>query len=375
MGYRRGMGVWDHLRKAKEAGQRILERIDEVEREVRESDPDKDARKLAFGRTEVELSGGIDDLGDLGYPDPIDGLDEELEIDEDDHLFFSSIEAVGSEEDVLGLNAIDVDSSDALDEDSGELYGMDLFSEEGTQVNTREVGGEKTLIDEHTVAGPGSLNPLTTGDGFDLVELTALEEFTGSEELTPVELTSTGESTQTLKVDLGNSLGFDEQQLASILRFDHYPQLHDAPIRLLVELSRYEQELMRFGEELGVRCFKLLKEVVAEDEDWEAAVWTTGAHWDHAVREAMASYEQDQKALAARALGWAFWPFTDELLMAAVGLEDPLGLSDVIAEIEKVLDARWARVEGGVEPLEAEGDHLPVVERGIFAFEGFRWEL
>jgi hypothetical protein len=110
------------------------------------------------------------------------------------------------------------------------------------------------------------------------------------------------------------------------------------------------------------------------DEDWEAAVWTTGAHWDHAVRQALVGMDEAENALSTRALGWAFWPFTDELLSAAVGLQDPCGISEVIAKIELVLDERWARVEGGVEHLEAEGDHLPILPRGLFAFEGFRWE-
>jgi|GEM_PF-3298208 len=376
MGYLVGMGVWDHLRKAKEAGQRFLERIDEVEREVRDSDPHKDARKLAFDRTEVELSGGIDDLADLGYPEQDEAPLEELEIDEDEeHLFFSSIETVGVGESVVGLEVIEAESLEGLDEDSGELYGMDLFGEEGTQINTASELGERTQIDEQTVARDHVAEPTPEPTGEHLVELTALDDFTGGGELTPVEHTSTGEHTATLKVELGNTLNFDEKQLASILRFDHYPQLSASPVRLLVELSRFEQELMELGQELGVLCYRLLREIVPNDEDWEAAVWTTGAHWDHAVRQAMAGYEQEQKPMAARALGWAFWPFTDELLMAAVGLKDPLKLSDTIGKIEQVLDARWARVEGGVEALEAEGDHLPIVERGIFAFEGFRWEL
>jgi hypothetical protein len=61
-------------------------------------------------------------------------------------------------------------------------------------------------------------------------------------------------------------------------------------------------------------------------------------------------------------------------LAAAVGLEDPCGVSALISSIERVLDARWAHVSGGDEDVEAEGDHLPIVPRGLFGFEGFEWE-
>jgi hypothetical protein len=206
--------------------------------------------------------------------------------------------------------------------------------------------------------------------------LTPIGEFTATGERTATgELTATGEHTLSLRPDWANSLGFDAQELTRILRFDHYPQLSEQPVQLLVALSRYEQNLMDLGEELGCACRVLLRDVLPKDEDWESAVWTTGAHWDHAVRSALAGMDQNSGPVNARTLGWAFWPFTDELLSAAVGLEDPCGVSDLIAKIERVLDERWVHVSGGVDDLEAEGDHLPILPRGLFAFEGFRWEL
>ena len=61
------MGVWDQFKKAKAAGARLLDRIDEVEREARENDPHKEARRLAFQASETELTGGVEDLEDFAF--------------------------------------------------------------------------------------------------------------------------------------------------------------------------------------------------------------------------------------------------------------------------------------------------------------------
>jgi hypothetical protein len=360
------MGVWDQLRKAKMAGQRFLERIDEVEREARDGDPDKEARRLAFKHTETEVTGGVADLASLAIgPDSLgDELELLVEDDEEDIPFFLDLEPSHVDEEVLGIEEV------LLDELSIEL---ELTGTDPDGVPRLSYLDDATVVDVGALDGPGELTQIgeKTAIGFRGID----GERTMTVELTQTgELTATGEGTSSLVVAFGNSLGFDEKELSTILRCDHYPQLSDQPVHLLVELSRFEQRLMDLGEELGRGAYTLLKKVIPSDEDWEAAVWTTGAHWDHAVRQALVGMDEAENALSTRALGWAFWPFTDELLSAAVGLQDPCGISEVIAKIELVLDERWARVEGGVEHLEAEGDHLPILPRGLFAFEGFRWE-
>ena len=54
------MSVWNPFRKAKKAGQRVLDRMDQVEREARTGDIDAEARRLAFQSSETELEGGDD---------------------------------------------------------------------------------------------------------------------------------------------------------------------------------------------------------------------------------------------------------------------------------------------------------------------------
>jgi len=341
------MSVWDTLRKAKKAGQRFLDRVDEVEREAREGDADAVARRMVFQSSETELSGGVADLEGLGLDQPgeegaQEGEELELHLDaleegDTSHSFFADLQP----------------------------HHVDEEPFERTQVGTQALTVEGTPLGDLTQTRE------LTGTG----EIENTGEFTHTGEYTTTgEKTATGEKTVSLRGDWANSLGFDEQELTKILRSDHYPQLSEQPLQLLVQLSRYEQSLMGLGEELGRACRALLQDVLPQDEDWEAAVWTTGAHWDHAVRSALAGMEEDSGPANARTLGWAFWPFTDELLAAAVGLQDPCGVSVLIASIERVLDARWAHVSGGAEDLEAEGDHLPIRPRGVFAFEGFQWE-
>lgn len=353
------MGVWDHFKKAKEAGTRWLDRIDEVEREARENDPHKEARRLAFKASETELTGGVEDLAGLALSEAIEELELEEEL-EDDELMLEekSISAFDS----LATGPAFVDDT-AIDEVS--------LSEE-LELSLDETGSLGTVVtSEFTEIDP---------DG-GMFENTSVGEFTVErgpldfpDSTSTGELTEAGESTSAIGSKHMNTLDFSEIEVASILKATHYPQLKDAPTALLVDLARLEQELLDLGERLGRAVYVLLNETVKQDEDWEAAVWTTGAHWDHTVRQASLAVEKDgDDVLLVRTLAWAFWAFTDELLSAAVGLEDTAGVGDIVGEIERVLDHRWALVMGGEPDLEAEGDHLPIRPRGIFSFEGFRW--
>jgi hypothetical protein len=364
------MSVWDAFRKAKDAGQRLLDRMDEVEREAREGDVDAAARRMAFQSSETELSGGVGDLGELGMDEPAHlGAADEAGPEAEDrppeeieavNSFFSELKRQHVDEEYFGVTQIEPELK-TDPEDTGDAY---LTISESTDASG--VGEFSDL----TQVGPVREKNDALLDG----ELTATGEPTASGQHTgTLELTATGETTASIRVEWANSLSFDQAELSNLLRADHFPQLAAAPVALLVELSQFEQKLMGLGEELGHACRKLIEEVLPEDEEWEAAVWTTGAHWDHAVRSALIGLNQSVSPVNARTLGWAFWPFTDELLSAAVGLEDPCGMSEIIAKIEYILDERWARVSGGSEDLEAEGDHLPILPRGLFTFEGFKW--
>ena len=364
------MSVWDAFRKAKDAGQRLLDRMDEVEREAREGDVDATARRMAFQSSETELSGGVGELGELGM-DESESLGDspestpEMEDQGSDEIdsvnpFFSDLKRQHVDEEHFGVTQIEAGLG-TDPEGTGDAY---LTVSESTDASGLEAHSDLTQVGPGQESIDSPLDSEYTATG----EPTAIGEHTGTGELT-----ATGETTSSIRVEWANSLSFDKAELSNLLRADHFPQLAQAPVALLVELSRFEQELMELGEQLGHACRVLLEEVLPKDEEWEAAVWTTGAHWDHAVRSALIGLNQSVSPVNARTLGWAFWPFTDELLSAAVGLEDPCGMSEIIAKIEHVLDERWARVSGGSEDLEAEGDHLPILPRGLFTFEGFKW--
>ena len=354
------MGVWDQFKKAKEAGARFLDRIDEVEREARENDPHKEARRLAFKASETELTGGVEELEDLDLAEAIPEVF--LELDEELDEAFGGEESSASVFDSLvtgpsfieDMKSDELSLSDEMDLDFDETGTVgSLVTSEFTELESELLFPDDTIAVEQT-AERGPLDfPDHTSTG---------------------ELTATGERTEAISTKLANTLNFTEPELTTILRGDHYPQLKECPVALLIDLARFEQRLLDLGEVLGRAVFRLLRETVQANEDWEAAVWTTGAHWDHTVREAALSLDRDSEdLLLVRTLGWAFWPFTDELLSAAVGLEDPVGIGSVVGDIERVLDARWGHVGGGGEDLEAEGDHMPIRPRGVFSFEGFRW--
>lgn len=361
------MGVWDHFKRAKEAGTRWLDRIDEVEREARENDPHQQARKLAFKASETELTGGVEDLEGLALSNAIEELvleeeelEEDLVLEEDSVSVFQAI-ATGpafieetSMDEISLSEELELSLSEEMElslDDTGSLGAM--VTSEFTEVDPRQDLQETTSVGEFTVErGPLEFpDNSSTGD-----------------------LTEAGESTSAIATKCLNTLDLSEEEVSKILKSTHYPQLREAPVALLIDLARIEQDLLDLGERLGRAVFQLLNETLHVDEDWEAAVWTTGAHWDHTVKQARLAVEKDgDNVLLVRTLAWAFWPFTDELLSAAVGLDDSSGIGGVVGEIERVLDHRWALVGGGEPDLEAEGDHLPIRPRGVFSFEGFRW--
>ncbi|MEC7240577.1 MAG: hypothetical protein VXW32_05015 [Myxococcota bacterium] len=354
------MGVWDHFKKAKEAGTRWLDRIDEVEREARENDPHKEARRLAFQASETELTGGVEELEGLSLANAIEELvleEEELqEVDEllEEEQSISAFDSLATGPAVPeGLEIDEVSLSDELELDETGTLGI-LLTSDFTEVDPGTRNAETTSVGEFTVERGPLEFPDNTSTG---------------------ELTQAGESTSAISSKFLNTLDFSESEVSQILKSTHYPQLQEFSVDLLVDLARFEQNLLDLAERLGRCVFVLLNETIGQDEDWEAAVWTTGAHWDHTVKQARLAVEKNHEdVLLVRTLAWAFWPFTDELLSAAVGLEDTAGLGEVVGEIERVLDHRWAMVSGGASDLQAEGDHLPIRPRGIFSFEGFRWQ-
>ena len=361
------MGVWDHFKKAKEAGTRWLDRIDEVEREARENDPHQEARKLAFKASETELTGGVEDLEGLALSNAIEEL--VLEEEEEEEELFLEEESVSALDTIATGPAFLEDP--ALDEVSLSEE-LELSVSEELELSLDDTGSLGSgLTAEFTEIDSVDKNPETTSVGEFTVERGPLDF---PDNTSTGELTEAGEATSAIASRYLNTLDFSETEVANILKATHYPRLKDASVALLIDLARLEQELLDLGERLGRSVFVLLNETVKSDEDWEAAVWTTGAHWDHTVKQARLAVEKDQEDVQlVRTLAWAFWPFSDELLSAAVGLDDSSGVGAVVGEIERVLDHRWALVGGGELDLEAEGDHLPIRPRGIFSFEGFRW--
>ena len=150
------MGVWDHFKRAKEAGTRWLDRIDEVEREARENE----ARKLAFKASETELTGGVEDLEGLALSNAIEELvleeeelEEDLVLEEDSVSVFQAI-ATGpafieetSMDEISLSEELELSLSEEMElslDDTGSLGAM--VTSEFTEVDPRQDLHETTSV-------------------------------------------------------------------------------------------------------------------------------------------------------------------------------------------------------------------------------------
>ncbi len=169
-----------------------------------------------------------------------------------------------------------------------------------------------------------------------------------------------------------NSLRLPDSKVMAILREENYPHLRDADDETLYQLSRLEESLMEWAVELG-EAFLRLQDIIRVRDLWQAAVWVTGMHRDPMLREGLRRVREEGSSGAARWLGWMVWPYTEELLGAAAGLDDPAGLQDALDGLEESLTARDALIRSGPESLTLESARYPAQAHGIFRREGFRW--
>jgi hypothetical protein len=132
------MSVWDSFRKVKNAGQRLLDRMDEVEREVRDGDVDATARRMAFQSSETELFGGVGDLGDLGMDEAVDVGIESLDL--------------GSESDLA------VEESPVEEADAGNPFFLDLKRQHVDEEHFDMTQAEVVLVTDPETTGGGQVN-------------------------------------------------------------------------------------------------------------------------------------------------------------------------------------------------------------------------
>ncbi len=318
------MGLWDSIRRLGEAGRRVVEKIDELEEEVRRGQPEAAARAAATAPSERELIGGVADLEalDLAPDEALAADDDPTELVEDD-----------ATED---LNRVPTEPVPVPTPDFGDLGGeiTDLLDGEPDgedDINTpRRLTEEDTLVLEEPVAGE---------DG----------------------------------VRFRNSLGFSDDEVVTLFRVEHYPHLPDVDDITLYKMSRVEEDILLRSMYAGHAFRDAWRRVVPKAPLWEAAFWFTGVHRDPAALEALTRLETDWTDEAARQLGWSLWPYRDELAGAVAGLEDPAALLLAIDALGEALAARRVLIRRGPRDLEVELDYKPVEQRGVFRFKGFRW--
>ena len=182
---------------------------------------------------------------------------------------------------------------------------------------------------------------------------------------------------ETVQLPLGpsrfpNSLGLSDSRVIAVLREENYPHLEDVDDETLVTLSRLEEELMARAVALG-EAYLRLQELLPSRDLWQAAVWVTGMHRDPMMREGLRRLRQEGSDSAARWLGWMVWPYTEELLGAAAGVDDPAGIAAACEGLADVLRRRAELIRGGPRSLGLEADRYPAEAQGIFRREGFRW--
>ena len=170
-----------------------------------------------------------------------------------------------------------------------------------------------------------------------------------------------------------NSLNLPDRQVIAILREENYPHLEDVRDDALYQLSRLEEVLMERAVDLGESYRKLVEEIVPVRDLWQAAIWVTGMHRDPMMREGLRRLREEGSSSTARWLGWMVWPYTDELLGAANGLDDPAGMLSACDALGEALSRRAALIRTGPHSMSLEAARYPSEAQGIFRREGFSW--
>lgn len=325
------MSLWDFIRRLGEAGRRVVDKIDELEEEVRKGSPEALARSTANEPSERVLEGGIEELETMDLVPYMDSEDEPAEPDDEPET---------AELETVELNRAPTEPVP--------LPHVRAMPELG------DLGGEITdLLDPDMLGDPDETSPGPLKDDDTLV----LEE--------PLP----DDDDQRYR----NSLGFSDDEVVTLFRMEHYPHLPDVDDDTLYRMSRIEEDILLRSMYVGHAFRDAWRRVVPKEPLWEAAFWFTGVHRDAAALESLLRLETDWTDEAARQLGWAVWPYRDELTGAVNGLEDPAALVLAFEALRDALEARRALVLRGPTDLAVELDFKPVELRGVFRFKGFRW--
>ncbi len=325
------MGLWDSIRRLGEAGRRVVEKIDELEEEVRKGSPEAVARAAANQPSERVLEGGVEALAAMDLsPDPPDEDDPTELGPEPETAELETEELNRAPTEPVPLPRV------AETPDFGDLGGeiTDLLGPtqdpDGDHTEPRSVKDDDTLVLDEPAPGP---------DG----------------------------------IRFRNSLGFSDDEVVTLFRVEHYPHLPDVDDATLYRMSRVEEDILLRSMYVGHAFRDAWRRVVPKEPLWEAAFWFTGVHRDAAALESLLRLETDWTDEAARQLGWAVWPYREELVGAVAGLEDPAALLLAFEALRDALEARRLLIRRGPADLQVELDFKPVEQRGVFRFKGFRW--
>ncbi len=329
------MSLWDSIRRLGEAGRRVVDKIDELEEEVRKGSPEALARAAANQPSERVLEGGVEALEGFAL-----GSDEDPEEETID-----APTEVDDPSDVVELAPEDQSYAPSEGELLPGVGAVAVFGDLGGEI-TDFLTAENTAQEEQSA-------PLPPQDDDTLV----FEEPPGEEQGTRYR----------------NSLGFSDEEILTLFRVEHYPHLPSVDDRTLYRMARVEEDILLRSLYVGHAFRDAWRRVVPAEPLWEAAFWFTGVHRDAAALESLLRFEADWTDEAARQLGWAVWPYRNELAGAVQGLEDPAALLLAFDALREALSVRAALIRRGPSDLEVELDFKPVEQRGVFRFKGFRW--
>lgn len=378
------MGVWDQIKRAKEAGQRVLEKYDGVEAEARANDPDRLARSLAAGSTETRL-GGTGTDGELSDDLVMAG---EIIIERDDgHDIFdvpSRYDAGDSLFSTEGLGNSDPDTELESMEQwqvAGRLFGDGFAAGDVTD-------GELELTEDGVVNGEGA----ATDPSVALLFAGELQDATANNDTTAHNVATiefTDRTCELLPTDAGagrniSGAALTREEIESHLLKGPFSSLTGVTINQMEQLSRFDAELLLQGETLGAAFLGMLAAYERADgsisESWESALWVTGVHWDAEVRENLTDLArldcEEERKIALRCLAWSMFDDIEELLAAAGGVDDQFGAVSRFRAVVTTMDERWEFLgKSGLSDSEILGDDLPIEATGILALDGFDWGL
>ena len=370
------MGVWEQIKRAKAAGQRVLEKYDGVEAEARASDPDRLARSLATGSTETKLS-STGNEGENASGVVVAG-EIVIESDESNDVYDVPVKHEG-EGSLFSLQGDSGSKGEPKLESIEEWEVADrLFGKEFASNEVTDVGFE--LTEEGVPAvdiGLTDPNVYTdSGVGQDTTSEIVANELTDPTcELFP---TDSGLAATPTGIDLGT------REIEQHLLRGRFGNIRGVSVGQMEELSRFDSKLLLHGENLGGALLELLLSYEASDgsvsEQWESALWVTGVHWDVEVRENLEDLDTAENAserkISLRCLAWSVFDDIGEIYEAAGGVEDVFGLMSVYRKVVVTLSQRWDFLKGsGLSEYEDLGDDLPIEPTGILAVKGFEWNM